>query len=67
MPDTDGRVLSFDDSWFTFGDMRTDTQVLIRARALTGFAELVAEHGGDARALLLRAGEWFLPVPECRG
>ena len=56
MPDAGTGVLSFDDSWFTFGDMRTASQVLIRARALTGFSDLVAERGGDARALLSRAG-----------
>jgi AraC-like DNA-binding protein len=56
MPDADDGVLSFDDSWFTFGDMRAANQVLIRARALTGFSDLVAEHGGDAHALLSRAG-----------
>jgi AraC-like DNA-binding protein len=33
----------------------SDAQVLIRARALTGFAELVAAHGGDADALLRHA------------
>ena len=36
--------------------MHAESQVLIRARALTGFADLVAEHGGDVRALLSRAG-----------
>jgi AraC-like DNA-binding protein len=53
------RVLSFEDKVLSFADMirhRPASQVVIRVRAATGFAPLVAEHGGDLPGLLRRAG-----------
>ena len=46
--------------------MRPTSHMPVRARALTGFAEVVAAHGGDPRALLARANipERALRVPE---
>ena len=52
--------MPFADKFFTFADMsRTPyaaRRVFIRVRAMTGFPELVAEHGGDLAALLAEAG-----------
>lgn len=56
MPGAGASVLSFSDTSFTFDDMLEQRQVLIRARALTGFQELVARYGGDANALMVGAG-----------
>jgi AraC-like DNA-binding protein len=48
------------------GNLSKCAEVLIRARALTGYADLAARHGGDAQWLLARAGiaPQTLDVPE---
>lgn len=56
MPQRAGHVLPFRDKPFTFHDMASPhnpiSPVLIRARALTGFAPLVRRLGGDPAALM---------------
>ncbi len=48
-------VLSFGDQEKALGDRGAGWRMLVRARALTGFAELVRSQGGDVAGLLRRA------------
>ncbi len=49
-------VFRFDDNPLCYGDTMSSLEYLIRARALTGFADMVRSAGGDPEKMLQAAG-----------